>query len=58
MGVKEVKSIDRAESKMGKKTIVEWKIVIDFAGKFPEEGVNFQMDSHQRLPFRAEISEE
>lgn len=57
-GVMKVKSVVRAESKMGKKTIVEWKIMIDFTGKFPEEGVNFHMESHQQLPFRAELSEE
>lgn len=57
-GVIKVKSIVRTESKMGKKTIVEWKIVTDFTGTFPEEGVSFHMESHQQLPFRAELSDE
>nr|XP_039263863.1 serine/arginine repetitive matrix protein 1-like [Styela clava] len=57
-GVETVISMEKEQTKMGKKTIVEWTIELNFRGEFPKDGLNFWMESHQQLPFRASLSEE
>lgn len=53
----EVLGMDRKETKMGKKTVVEWTIRVNYKGDFPADGLDFWMESHQQLPYRATLAE-
>lgn len=57
-GMKKVVELSEEKMVMYKKTIVEWTIKCMFKDKFPEDGLQFWMASHQQLPFKVTLPEE
>nr|CAB3244011.1 proteoglycan 4 [Phallusia mammillata] len=57
-GVTNVSKIEMEKSKVGRKTIVEWILSLQYEGEMPEEGLLFSLPSHQQLPFKVEISDD
>uniref|UniRef100_H2ZA82 Matrin-type domain-containing protein n=2 Tax=Ciona savignyi TaxID=51511 RepID=H2ZA82_CIOSA len=57
-GVKKVNQLSFATNKLGKKTLVEWTIDLQFEGELPEDGIFFFMPSHQQLAFKATVEVE
>nr|XP_026690232.1 serine/arginine repetitive matrix protein 1 isoform X3 [Ciona intestinalis] len=57
-GVKQVNKLTFEKYKVGKKTVVEWTISVNFDGEMSEDGLFFFMPSHQQLSYKATLENE